>query len=415
MKKLVLIYLCAGLLSFPVSYAETYKSDHFVIHSSLDSRYIDFVEASAEAYYSSLVGTLFSNGWDGQLSIYFSETQSASQKLSDEKKGTVAVFASRLNQDDESAGMAGLFRQIARQLIEVNFEGAPKWFKGGLACCLSEEAKIVKGELVLGGPNPKPQQLFKPEIEGDIGANIKRMFSSSDEEFTKWGDGCEFVRAFFYWLADSDKLEAYVKIAQGEGYSFPVLRTAIEKTYGRIKVELSDFISNDCYAQACFEDAMATSNGADKEHSFLRALEIKPDYQPAKLELAKYYYYNKDYAKCRENLELILKGSESVESRGAARLMGDTYYEEKDYTGAIKYYEKAWKYSDYYAYKYRVAYRIGNCYYYLDQIRNASRWYQKFVEARWSSSDMKACSQYAKAYVKYSKDPKKWSKLKPQN
>jgi tetratricopeptide (TPR) repeat protein len=147
------------------------------------------------------------------------------------------------------------------------------------------------------------------------------------------------------------------------------------------------------------KDGWQTEDQAQKIQAFLKALELKPDYHTARLELAECYCRSKDYEKCRENLKQILDDPESIEYRQAAGLMANTYYNEKDYPKALEYYNKAWEYSDCYEYKYRLAYQIGNCFYYLKDPEGAKQWYKKFLDCNWEPEKMKTSVDYARKYL----------------
>ena len=186
-----------------------------------------------------------------------------------------------------------------------------------------------------------------------------------------------------------------------KGYELSVLEETVSGSYGRINIGLSKFIKKDCYAGAYLKDGQQAEDKARKKQAFLKALELKPDYQTARLELAGCYYQSRDYENCRENLKQIFDDPESIEYRRAASLMGNTYYNEKDYLKALEYYNKAWEYSDYYEYKYRVAYQIGNCFYYLKNPEGAKQWYEKFLDCKWEQESMKASADYARKYLEH--------------
>jgi Tfp pilus assembly protein PilF len=213
--------------------------------------------------------------------------------------------------------------------------------------------------------------------------------------------GCHFARAFFYWLYETNQLKKYLKTVREKGYELPVLEEALSMSYGEVNVELLKFIKNDCYAGAYLKDGQDTEDNAQKIQSLKKALELKPDYQLARLELAECYYKNGDRKGCRDNLELILKDPQSAEYRPAACLMAGTYYDEADYSSAFEYYNKAWENSDYYEYKYRLAYKIGNCLYHMQDHECAKKWYKKFLDCKWEQDAMKSGEAYARKYIEF--------------
>ncbi len=411
MKKQIFMCICCALLPFTNAFTKSYQSSGFIIHSDLDPRYVQLVLANAEAYYENLKGRYFQTGWQKPLTIYYSKTQSDTQQLL-KKHGceaevdygyyesrVPAVYTHQFMNNGELSGWGSLFNEITHHFIQLNYRNPPAWFDEGLACFLGEQAQIVKGELTVGMPNPWREQILRNEIEEGRRLNIRRLFSSSTEQFHDWDLGCHFARAFFYWLHETGQLEQYLKNVRGKGYELSVLEETVSKSYGRINIGLSKFIKKNCYAGAYLKDGQQTEDQTRKIQAYLMALELKPDYQIARLELAGCYYRSKDYEKCRENLKQILDDPKSIEYRRAARLMANTYYEEKDYSKALEYYNKAWEYSDYYEYKYRVAYQIGNCFYYLKDSEGAKQWYKKFLDCKWERESMKASTDYARKYV----------------
>jgi tetratricopeptide (TPR) repeat protein len=411
MKKQIFLCACCALLLFTNAFAENCQSDHFIISSDLDPCYVQFVRANAEAYYENLQGRYFQTGWQKPLTIYYSRTQSDTQQLLNKdghatevnyglyESSIPAVYTHQFMNNGELSGWGTLFHEITHHFIQLNYRSQPAWFDEGLACFLGEQTLIVKGELTVGRPNPWREQILRNEIEQGRRPNIKRLFSSSTEQFNEWDLGCHFARAFFYWLHETGRLEQYLKNVQKKGYELSVLEETVSWSYGRINIGLSKFIKKDCYAGAYLKDGRQTEDQAQKIQAFLKALELKPDYQTARLELAECSYRSRDYENCRENLKQILDDPESIEYRQAAGLMANTYYNEKDYPKALEYYNKAWEYSDYYEYKYRLAYQIGNCCYYLKDPEGAKQWYKKFLDCKWEQESMKASADYARKYL----------------
>jgi tetratricopeptide (TPR) repeat protein len=411
MKKQIFLCFCYILLLLTNAFAEDCQSDHFIIHSDLDPCYVQFVRANAEAYYENLHGRYFQTGWAKPLTIYYSRTQSDTQQLLDKnghkikvdygfyESGTPAVYTHQFMDNGELSGWGTFFHEITHHFIQLNYRSPPAWFNEGLACFLGEQTRIVKGKMTVGRPNPWREQILRNEIEQDRRPNIKRLFSSSTEQFYDWDLGCHFARAFFYWLHETGQLEQYLKNVQENGFELSVLEETVSDSYGKINVELSKFIKKNCYAGAYLKDGWQTEDQAQKIQAFLKALELKPDYHTARLELAECYCRSKDYEKCRENLKQILDDPESIEYRQAAGLMANTYYNEKDYPKALEYYNKAWEYSDCYEYKYRLAYQIGNCFYYLKDPEGAKQWYKKFLDCNWEPEKMKTSVDYARKYL----------------
>ncbi len=160
------------------------------------------------------------------------------------------------------------------------------------------------------------------------------------------------------------------------------------------------FIKKNCYPAAYFEDGRRANEIEQKKKFFEKALEIKPSYKPAILELARCFYENGDYEKCRKNLEDILADAESTKYRESLRLMAASYYEEKNYTKAVEYYEKTLAYSDYDEYKHELYYWIANCYHYLKDYETAKKLYKNFLDNNWEPDRLTKAVTYAKDYIK---------------
>ena len=412
MKKLGLLFVCCALLFCMNALAEDYPGARFVVRSDLDLRYIQVILKNADAYQKNIQSRYSLKIWQPKPIIYYSEKQSDTQQLLDNKgykikveqgfyePDTSAIYTHRLMNNGELNGWNGLFHEIARHLIDLNYSSAPPWFKEGLACFLGEQTQITDGKLTIGVPKPSSEKMLRNEIEQDHRPNVKRLFSTSEEvQFHEWNMGCHFARAFFYWLHKTGRLKEYLKNAQEKGYSLEVLEETLSLSYSEINVELIKFIKNECYAGACMQDGLDAHDKDQKIQAFLKALELKPDYYITRLELAECYYRSGDYKSCRDNLEPILNDPEIPQYRQAAELMANIYYKKKDYNQALDYFNKAWKHSDYYAYQYRLAYQIGNCFYQTQDRFNAKKWYKKFLDGKWEKNDMKANEDFVRKYI----------------
>ena len=77
MKKVILYLVVVFLILNCASvYSRTYESQHFVIHSDLDSRYIEFIQLNIESFYEKILSEYLSKGWQKPLVIYYSKSQS---------------------------------------------------------------------------------------------------------------------------------------------------------------------------------------------------------------------------------------------------------------------------------------------------------------------------------------------------
>ena len=413
MGKCILLCFCWTFLFFTNAFAESYKSEHFIIHSDLDPRYVRFVQANAEAYYRNMVGRYFRTGWRKPLTIHYSKIESDTQKLLKEHghnaegcygryiNSTPAVYTHRLMNNGSLSGWGTLFHEITHHFVHLNYRSPPAWFNEGLACFLGEHTRIVKGKLTVGRPNPWREQILRDKVEKGTKPSIKRLFSTSTKEFYHWPLGYHFARAFFYWLHESGQLERYLRNVQERGYKLSVLEKTVSKPYGRINVELLKFIRKNCYAGAYLKDAWLTKDNAKKKEALQQAFELKPDYQPAQLQLARCYYFSKDYTKCREVLKEILECPQSIEYRSAAKVLGNCYYCEKDYARALKYYQKALDYSDCDEYKYELYYWMANCYRYLKDYETAKKLYKMFLDNNWEPKRLSKSVEYAEKYQQW--------------
>jgi len=415
-KKHTLLYFGWIFLFSTNALAETYQSKHFVIYSDLDPRYVQFIQVNAEAFYANMEGRYFRTGWQKSLIIYYTKTEADTQKLLVEHghKGgpgyghyissTPAIYTHRLMNNGEISGLGTLFHEITHHFIDLNYRNPPAWFNEGLACFLGERVRIVKGKLLVGQPNPWREQILRDKIEKGFKPNIERLFSTSTRQFYNWDVGYHFARAFFYWLHENGQLEHYLENVQKKGYKLSVLEETLSLSYGRINGELLKFIRKDCYAGAYLKDGQQDEDNTRKKELFLKALELKPDYEIAQRELALCYCRDKDYEKCKEYLQKILNDPNSIEYHDAAELMGYCYYTKKNYTQALEYYQKALEYSDYYEYKFELYYRMANCHHYLEDYSTAKQFHKMFLDGNWEPEKYEKKVAYAKEYQKWDGD-----------
>jgi tetratricopeptide (TPR) repeat protein len=411
MNKQVFLCLCCTILALTTVSAKEYHTDHFTINSDLNPLYVEFIQANAEAYYANMQKQYFEIAWRKPLTIYYSRTQADTQKLLEERghyanvdrgyyePNVPAVYTYQLMNNGELNGWDSLFHEITCHFIHQNFQEPPEWFNEGLRCFLRDQTRIVSGKLIVTQPNPEVGQILKSRIDERKRFNIKRLFSSSKEQLYGWPGGCQFAQVFFYWLNETGQLRQYLQDAQQKGYEVEVLEETLATSFGKINMELADFIEAGCDAAAHLQNARQAEDHAQRQQAFLKVLEIESDYGAARLELAKCYNLAKDYENCRKHLKQIFNDPQSAEFLQAATLMARTYYDQQDYANALEYYNKAWEYSGCYEYKYKLAYRIGNCYYRLENPECATKWYKEFLDCNWEPDKNKAIIDYAKKYV----------------
>ena len=398
---------------FTNAFAESYKSEHFIIHSDLDPRYVRFVQANAEAYYRNMVGRYFRTGWRKPLTIHYSKTHSDTFRLLREHghklkarysyyvPSVPAIYTHQFTKEGGRISWGTLFHEITHHFVHLNFQNPPAWFNEGLACFFGNETQVVKGRITLGRPNPGRERKLRERIEKGIRPNIKRLCSMSREELYNWPVGYHFSRALFYWLYETGELKEYLWNVRRKGYAFAVLEETVSKSYKEIHAELLAFIKSDCYAGACLQDGRLAKDNNSKKEAFRKALDLRPYYHSAHFELANCHYRAKDYSKCRAHLQQILADPGSIEYRRAAKQMGHSYYYEKDYARALEYYQMAVEYSEYNEYKYELYYWMANCYRYLKDYETAKKLYKMFLDNNWEPKRLSKSVEYAKKYQQW--------------
>jgi pentatricopeptide repeat protein len=416
MNKQAFLWVCCTILALRTVSAKEYYTDHFTVNSDLPPAYVRLVQANAEAYYANMQQQYFPAGWQKPLKIYYSKTKADTQKLLNDhghygnvdcaryEPDVPAVYTHQFANNQELNGWNTLFHQITCHFIHKNFQAPPEWFNEGLACFFRDHARIVRGKLVITEPDPLMLQMLKGGIEEGRRFNIKRLFSSSKEQLHSWSGGCQFAQALFYWLHENGRLKEYLTNARQKGYDIEVLEETLATSFGKINMELADFIEDNCKVAAHLHDGRQTRDYAQKQQAFLDALRLKPDCRVVCLELAECYYNTGDYENCRKHLNPIFNDPQSPQFLPAARLMAGTYYKQKDYTHALAYYNKAWEYANFYEYKYKVAYRIADCYCQLENPECAKKWFKEFLDCNWEPDKNKAGAEYARKFIECTTD-----------
>ncbi len=411
MNKQAFLCLCCILLAPTTGSAKEYHTEHFTVNSDLSPAYVWLVQANAEAYYTNMQQQYFPTGWRKPLKIYYSKTKADTQKLLNDhghydnvdcahyEPDVPAVYTHQFVNNEELNGWGTLFHQITCHFIHQNFQDPPEWFNEGLACFFRDHARIVRGKLVVAEPDCRMLQMLKSSIDEGRRFNIKRLFSSSKEQLHAWAGGCQFAQALFYWLHETGQLKEYLKNVRQKGYDLEVLEETLAASFGKINMELADFIEDNCQAAAHLQQGRQAQDYAQKQQAFLDALKLRPDCHAVCLELAECYDQIGDYESCRKHLKQILIYPQSPQFLHAARLMAGTYYNQKNYTNALEYYDKAWEYSSFYEYRYKVAYRIANCYYQLEDPECAKKWFKEFLDCNWEPEKTKVAAEYARKFI----------------
>ena len=257
MKKFIQLFLIFFL--YRAAFAETYRSEHFIVYSDLDPRFIKCLQANIEAYYNNLAGKFFPQGWSKPLEIYYSKNSSETFKLlrkdGHKKQKGVSCYILKAqtiytNPYSNLAEFGVLFHEITHHFIHLNYPDVPSWFNEGLATFFGDESKVVKGKVTLGLPNRWRDYRLKEQLDKNIFPDIRRLYTSNRKQFRSWPIGYHFSRAFFCWLYDTGQLDTYLKNAKKDGYDISVLKNTLHKPVIEINRELLAFIKKDCYAGA---------------------------------------------------------------------------------------------------------------------------------------------------------------------
>lgn len=411
MKKIFLYIMIAFLfLNCPRVYSETYESPHYIIHSDLDSRYIKNLQANIEVFYENMLSDYFSKGWDTPLDIYYSTSQSDTQKLmarfgyKDKVHYGVYIPSSNAiytHHEMDAGGFSGIgtvFHEIVHCFVNSNYVRPPAWYNEGLATLLGEQARCVNGRMALGYPNPWREQILRNMIEDGKKINVKELVSISARQFYKKRESYHPNRALFYFIHETGNLRKYMRKVTKEGYGLDVMENALGKSRDQINSELLVFIKSNCYPAAYYQDGITARNMEDKKKFFHKSLQMKPDYYPVQFELAICYYTENNYEKCNAALTSILDDPDCKEFARANNLLSDIYYMQKEYSKAIKYSQIAWDCSGYDEYRFRIAYKIGCCYNNLGNRAKAKHWFKKYLDENWEPEKYAGQVNSAKYY-----------------
>lgn len=391
--------------------AVNYTTEHFIISSDLDPCFVESASKKAELCYDSLLEAYFDRGWDQEppLTVYYSDNENESKSLVKKAgldagtiengyvPGTECLYVFRLYEDGSVAEDSLFFGGIARYFVEKNYKTELTWFKSELSYFLSKNLVLVNGDIRL----TRPMILCCGKLEGqisqeNIATNMQNLLSSSLEKYKSWDVAHPFTQAFFSWLYDRDLLKKYLLDVQTKGHRHKTLIDTAGISYAEIKTDLIRFIGNYCQFQKKITMAEQTDDFFEKEQFLEEAYTLIPDVNAANMEIAKVYYENSEYEPCLKKLEPAIDNEDNVDNWQALKMTANVYYRQKEYDKAVQYYEKLWKISADYEYKYRIAYQIANCYYYQSNKYTAKKWYEKFLQSKWLAGDMQKCEDYAK-------------------
>ncbi len=411
MKKVVLVVLAViFLLNCSTVFSKSYESEHFVIHSELDSSYVNIIQSNIESFYDKIAYEYFPVGWEQPLQIFYSKTQSDTRKLlakvGSDTDVNYGVYISSLNsifthREMDAGGYSGLgtvFHEIVHHFVELNFQNTPAWFNEGLATFLGEQVRCVNDRLTLGNPNPWREQILRGMMEKGFKIDVKYITSLGTRKFYDNYNNYHPTRALFLWVYHEGYLKQYIKNAKQYGYSLEVLEKTVGKSHKEINVKLQEFVKKICFPAAYYQDGLKARSLAEKKKFYHKSLSIKPDYSPAMLEMANCFYREKNLQDCQAILNLIANDLYCIEYVRAHEMLGHIYYSQKDYAKAVQYYETAWNYGSFDIYRYQTAYSAGCCYHFLGNHVKAKQWLKVFLEGNWQPGKSEDKIKFAEKY-----------------
>jgi len=413
--KLRKIIICIFLLSLPVLGISRNKdcSDLISIQSSLPQPLVDIASNTAKAYFKNLNRDYFEYEPNQSLKIFLCMNVSDARNLI-ENHGNLteagdsfhvpsmnALYTYLTEDADDKISWDPIFKGIAEYLVGKRFPDAPLWFRYGLTQCLSKNAQVNEDEIVLSGPCPQASILLLHEKEQGTSLIVKKLFVLTDEGFqTRWPAGRPFSRMLFCWLHQTGRLKEFIVLAYNDGCELKTLEKAVsDMSAAKINRELANFISNECAVIANLAKAEQADDFRQKEALLQEIINSIPDNSQARLALARLYYKNGKKLHCRQILEPLLIRDDKICYMTAAKLAAACLYDSGKYADALKYYQKVWDRSDYYYYKYQLAYKIANCYHYLDKPKKAAKWYSEFLALNWFAKDDSKPVEYAEEYI----------------
>lgn len=389
-------------------FGAVYPSEHFEIISDLDSHYIAIVQDNIEGYYDNMVDRFFKSGWDVPLTIYYYENQSDTQAYFGDEQTIYygiyvpdknAIFTHRKMDSGDLAGMGTVFHEITHHFVRHNYVNPPTWFNEGLTSFLSEQSRLVKGYLNIGNPNLWREHALRGMIESGVSIDVKHYTSLNGNTFYDDRNNYHPLRALFYWIYSTDRLEEYLQNVKAQGYSLSVLESTVGMDASAINESLLAFIEQYCYAGAYVQDSYSAASFEEKEAMLKTALSLYPDYSRARLELGKIYFSNDLIEQCKETLLPLLNNIQSIEYKDANSYLAKCYYGEKELATALDYYREALDYSLCDEYHYQICFWIANCYLGLGDKTEAADWFQQFLNTNWEPERLIEWCDFARKYA----------------
>lgn len=410
---LVLALLCmfAFGADFERKIMRSYPSEHFVIHSNLDPRFMEFVKTNAEAFYSSLAGTYFKDGWTEPLTIYYCESSEDVKEAMSQRGHEVfgdcwyyaeeagAVYACR-HEGGEDVGWQPLFGGIAGHFCKHNLKHMPWWFQQELCRFFGERAVIVDGEVAFGLGDLESEKVIAGK---NVRMSVNRLYSERAKSFYVSDSGLNLARVLVHWLYSKGELFSYLNNCQRtrtdeKGSEVWVLEKTVGLEAEDISRELQDFSRREKTCEGYLAKAEA-AEGEGKESVLLEALNFDPGFARARLLLGSYYKDHGAYDLCIEHMKQIVGNGACVEYAEAAVVLGASYYSSKEYQQAVDTWIEARKHSKFDAYGYKTAFYIANSYYYMGDNERAGLWYDTYLKENWEPEVNAKLVAYAERFL----------------
>ncbi len=294
-----------------------------------------------------------------------------------------------------------LLPKVVHHMILANDPDAPLWFTEGLSWWLGAQSQLHDDTLLFKNPIPCENTVLKEKIDSGSRPNIKLLFSAAqnEETFERMDYAKHFSRELIYWLSVNNALESFIKLSLNDGCTLENLEKATGRSWSQINIEMLDFIKRNCPAEAALYKALQTDDLQTKQAYLQTALQYRPHYDLALLETARIALQKRDFEKCLKILEPVLHNPSSGYQRRASVMAAQAMYYSNNYQKALPMYQQAWEYAEHFEYQYRIAYKIANCYFHLEDFENAAQWYKTYLDCKWNEQEMQSCDQYAKKFV----------------
>ncbi len=394
-----LVIYSVWLLCLPLAcFGQIHSSANFIVQSQDEDTLVQQFTLQAQTHYDHLCKSFFSVG--------FSQPQSIQLMTGVTTDATTTIDRPdnqwQLSIDTNSpCRWNDLYKLIASKLIQINNPSAPEWFKLSLANFLSHNVRMTESQIIFSAIPLKYDYSLANKITSDTVGNIKKLLSVSSKD--RLPVDCEDFLAchIFHWLFSSNNLAAYLTNTRTTGYSIKILKDSSSTTLGQMKSELETAIAQKQQLSQAYNQAIIAETIDQQIQQLCHLVMVNQNCHYGVLQLAKRYNNSGQYQLCRSLLEKLSQDTDCVYASYAFALIGETYYNELQYQQALVNCQKAWKLSALDDNRFRLAYRIGHCYFYLGNKSFASYWYNQFLETEPDNfgGQMSDCIDFAKDFV----------------